>query len=282
MKSGWTTSSVASFDYTIKSSFTLPESIPSAAKVGQYYYIELETTGGTGAITYTVTDGELPIGMELESETGVLAGAPQFSGTYIFTISATDSAAVPVTVSKEYRLEVAEPTLLSLSTDTTLVKLTALGTKHELMITAEYDNYATRDVTKNAQYSSGNESVATVDAKGVVTAVASGDTIIMVTFGELSKQVSVKVTNDRQLESISASLSMDQIAVGQETNLTVFAYFNDDSAEDATTWVTLELDNPDLVSIDDEGYITALKPGTANIKVTFLSEEKTLTLTIVE
>jgi len=280
VKSGMTNSEVASFTYTINSSFTLPESIPSAAKVGQYYYIELEAIGATGSITYAITDGELPIGVELDSETGIIAGAPQFSGTYNFTISATDSAAV--TVSMEYSLEVAEPVLLSLSSVPSSVKLTAIGIKQELMITAEFENYLTRDVTINAQYSSGNESVATVDAKGVVTAVASGDTIIMVTYGELSKQVSVKVTNERQLESISASLSMDQIAVGQETNFTVSAFFNDNSAELATTWVTLELDNPDVISIDDKGYITGLKPGTVNIKVQFLSEEKTLTLTVVE
>src|SRR5690606_31223565 len=102
-----------------------------------------------------------------------------------------------------------------------------IGTKKELNITAEYDNYTTRGVTKNVQYSSNNEGVATVSAKGVVTAVASGTTTIVVTYGEISTQVNVTVTNERQLESISASLAMDQLVVNQGTNLSVSAFFKD-------------------------------------------------------
>ncbi|MNI26450.1 Bacterial Ig-like domain (group 2) [compost metagenome] len=165
------------------------------------------------------------------------------------------------------------PTLTYLTSNPANVMLTAVGATEALSITASFDDNTSLNVTGESQYESSDESVATVSTEGVVTAVANGTANITVTYGGLTKYVPVMVTATRQLESIYASLSSVSLAVGMTTNLLVFAYFDDESAEDATAWAKFEIEDPDLATIDANGYLTALKPGRTKIKVTFLSEE---------
>ncbi|TVR39802.1 MAG: T9SS C-terminal target domain-containing protein [Bacteroidia bacterium] len=47
-------------------------------------------SGGTPPYTYTISTGNLPVGMQISSN-GLLAGTPEQDGTYLFTISVTDS-----------------------------------------------------------------------------------------------------------------------------------------------------------------------------------------------
>jgi hypothetical protein len=50
-------------------------------------------TGGTGALTFSVTGGALPTGLNLNPASGVLAGTPSAVGSFTFTVTVTDSAA---------------------------------------------------------------------------------------------------------------------------------------------------------------------------------------------
>ena len=61
--------------------------------VNQPYNQTILATGGTGAITFTVTAGNLPPGLTINSTTGVIAGTPTTtSGSpFNFTITVTDS-----------------------------------------------------------------------------------------------------------------------------------------------------------------------------------------------
>jgi FG-GAP-like repeat/Putative Ig domain/Bacterial Ig-like domain (group 3) len=80
------------------------------------YSQSLTATGGTGPYHYSVTAGTLPQGLSLTAS-GVLAGTPALSGTYLFTITATDSSATPNTTSVAYALviEAAPPAVITIS-----------------------------------------------------------------------------------------------------------------------------------------------------------------------
>ena len=56
------------------------------------YSATLQATGGAGALTWTVASGTLPTGLSL-SNSGVITGDPTVSGTFAFTVQATDSSA---------------------------------------------------------------------------------------------------------------------------------------------------------------------------------------------
>jgi hypothetical protein len=57
--------------------------------VGQAYHLNLAATG-TSPITWSITNGALPVGMALFSS-GLLTGVPHHPGTYNFTLQATNS-----------------------------------------------------------------------------------------------------------------------------------------------------------------------------------------------
>jgi hypothetical protein len=54
------------------------------------YSQTISTTGGTGLLSFSITSGTLPAGMNL-SPAGVLSGTPTVAGTYTFEVTATDS-----------------------------------------------------------------------------------------------------------------------------------------------------------------------------------------------
>ncbi|MFX8968853.1 putative Ig domain-containing protein, partial [Acinetobacter baumannii] len=73
----------------------------------------LTASGGTPAYTYAVTAGALPAGVTL-STSGTLSGTPIGSGTFNFTVTATDSTTgtgAPYTGSRSYALTITAPTV---------------------------------------------------------------------------------------------------------------------------------------------------------------------------
>ena len=72
-----------------------------------------------------------------------------------------------------------------------------IGQTHATKVTRENEDTSTVDVTSEATYSSLDESVATVNAEGVVTAVALGNTKIKITYDGKDYEVNVTVANDR-------------------------------------------------------------------------------------
>jgi hypothetical protein len=67
-----------------------PTTVPGGTANVAYAPVTFTQTGGTAPISWTVTAGTLPGGMSLSSA-GVLAGTPAASGTFAFTVTATDA-----------------------------------------------------------------------------------------------------------------------------------------------------------------------------------------------
>ena len=63
------------------------------------------TNGGFGTVSLRLTGGSLPPGVRMDSQ-GLLTGAPQSTGTYTFTVTATDSYSPPDTASDTTNLVV--------------------------------------------------------------------------------------------------------------------------------------------------------------------------------
>ncbi len=80
------------------------------ATKGAGFNQQLNATGGKPPYTWTVTAGALPGGLGLAAATGIISGAPEASGSFSFTVTATDSESR--TASKALSINVAAPPLL--------------------------------------------------------------------------------------------------------------------------------------------------------------------------
>jgi len=69
-----------------------PATVPNGT-VGTAYNQALAATNATGAVSWAVTVGTLPAGLNLGAGTGIISGTPTASGTATFTVQATDSLA---------------------------------------------------------------------------------------------------------------------------------------------------------------------------------------------
>ncbi len=99
------------YTMTVASLALVSRALPDA-NVFQSYLAEFgPATGGVSPYHYTVTAGSLPDGLSL-SGNGAINGTPTQTGTYAFTVTATDSAAPPQSVSAVYTINVVLPTLV--------------------------------------------------------------------------------------------------------------------------------------------------------------------------
>src|SRR5437763_13503282 len=63
----------------------------SSAVQGQPFASNLQIRGGLAPYRFWIMQGALPSGLSLNTSTGIISGVPAVSGTFIFTVGATDS-----------------------------------------------------------------------------------------------------------------------------------------------------------------------------------------------
>ncbi|CAD7730939.1 hypothetical protein LMG31884_45510 [Xanthomonas hydrangeae] len=92
----------------------LPANNLPAGTAGQAYAATIApATGGTAPYSYALTAGALPNGVVLDAATGGLSGTPTLSGTFNFTLTATDSTPSPAAqASRSYAVTIAAATLV--------------------------------------------------------------------------------------------------------------------------------------------------------------------------
>lgn len=88
----------------ISSGLAIPSTALPDATAGQPYLGTLATSGATGPVTWSPGPGSLlPAGLALDPA-GTLTGIPAATGTFNFTLNATDASALPVTAFYQLRI----------------------------------------------------------------------------------------------------------------------------------------------------------------------------------
>lgn len=80
-----------SINWNVISPLTFPPQTLAQATVDRSFSATVSATGGTGTISHQVTGGALPAGLSLAAN-GAITGTPTASGTFNFTVTATDSS----------------------------------------------------------------------------------------------------------------------------------------------------------------------------------------------
>ncbi|HET7301498.1 MAG TPA: putative Ig domain-containing protein, partial [Oleiagrimonas sp.] len=89
---------------------TLSPTSLTAPQAGVSYSATVTASGGVAPYSYAVTSGALPTGLVLNASTGAISGTSSVTGSYTFTITATDSNTTgAVTGSQAYSFTVTAP-----------------------------------------------------------------------------------------------------------------------------------------------------------------------------
>lgn len=80
------------YTITINNPVSITTSTPlPAGATGAAYSQTIVASGGTGALTFSLTTGALPSGLSLSSGTGIISGSPTLAGPFSFTVKAQDT-----------------------------------------------------------------------------------------------------------------------------------------------------------------------------------------------
>lgn len=116
---------------------------------------------------------------------------------------------------------------------------------------------------KMVEWSSSDESVATVDENGKVTALKAGTATITAKALDGDKTATFTLTVKEAATSVTLNKTAIELSVGASETLT--ATIAPSGADDAVEWTTSD---ESVATVDENGKVTAVKAGTATITVT--------------
>lgn len=160
-----------------------------------------------------------------------------------------------------------EPTTLTLNPSTVALKM---GTTQQLTATVE-----PTDQTYTVTFTSDNEKVATVNDKGLVTAVAEGTANITASVGNLTAKSVVTVSNSAPDVTLTVKTPTLTIEKGKTAQI-------DYTVTPADTPVTFTSDKTDIATVDAQGVVTAVAAGSATITVAAAGQEAQVAVTVTE
>jgi len=147
---------------------------------------------------------------------------------------------------------------------------------------ATYSDGTNEEITTRATWVSENMDVATVDSEGIVTGVTSGTTNITASLsGIISSEVTVTIIPGPSSLVVTPG-PVANLLVGNIEQYTATGAFPDGTTEDITNQVNWSSDKTEIATIDSDGLVTGLTPGTTYITASVCGiTSPPVTLTVV-
>lgn len=216
----------------------------------------------THRVTYTTTDRSIAV----VSEHGVVTAGNE-AGTVI--VKALDAISDATAIAA---FTVVEPLVMSIDVAPSPAIVMTRGTTRGFTATALFNNGTTRDVTNQVLWSSTNPGAAIVGNtqldKGVVNAVAPGDTTILATDAKTLVQGRTIVFVEGSAPTLQAILvtpNPAQIAAGMKQELTALGIYSDGSNKNLTNAVTWSSSRADVATVDTSGVVTGVAVGDTTV-----------------
>ncbi|MFM9282111.1 Ig-like domain-containing protein [Paenibacillus jiagnxiensis] len=199
-----------------------------------------------------------------ETVADVLKGSitPYKQGTAVIKAEyGTKTVTINVTVEKTSKLTVDNEDLYL-----------EIGGEKQLKLTASYPEAAAKDVTADAQWTSSDESIASV-YKGKVTGNKAGAATITAKYGDRTVTIKVSVEVARYLDFNQSQVNLDSVGGKQQLELT--ATFADGTRKNVTASASYTSSNPSVADVK-EGYVIGYSAGTTTITASYGTQTATL------
>jgi uncharacterized protein YjdB len=202
------------------------------------------------------------------SSTGL--GAAIVAGTSTVTAtSGSISGTASVTVSSATLVSLAIAPANSTMPDEANKQFTATGT---------FSDSTTQDLTQLALWKSSNPAVATINASGLVTSVATGSTTVQASLGSVVQSTMLTVSNVA-LASIAIAPANPTISKGTLLKFTATGTYTDGSTATLTN-VSWTSSKPQFANVRSSGIVHGKKAGSVTISATAFGVTGTTTLTV--
>ena len=155
------------------------------------------------------------------------------------------------------------------------------GGVQQLLVTANFSDGTSQNVTTSVTYTSSKPSIATVNVSGSLSSLATGSATITATLGAVSINLPVTVTA-ATLNSIAITPAHPTLPAGTSQQLTATGSYSDGSTQDLTQSVTWVSGTPANVSVSTTGNATVLQTGSASITASSGSVSSSDTVTGID
>lgn len=134
------------------------------------------------------------------------------------------------------------------------------GDELQYVATGSYSDNTSRDITNEVSWTSGNANVATISAEGLAMGVRNGSTTITATKDGISDRANVTVARP----FVSVSPRNQFVATGSQLQLKAEAQYGDGRVVDITNQATWESSDPQDITVDQTGMVTAVSSNDGN------------------
>ena len=194
--------------------------IPGTAEIGLGENLQLEVLGvlNDGQTQYISPTAVDWLSNDISIATVDAAGLVTATGEGVATVTATTSGitgSMRLTVLPGLRLQILPPLVID-----------PVSTQKQLRALGFQSDFETIDLTQEVTWASTDDSIATVDASGLLTIVAEGSVRLSATLRSLSNDIPV-IGNNTQLDSIEITPAIKIVPVGVEVNYSASGVFND-------------------------------------------------------
>jgi len=184
----------------------------------------------------------------------------------------TASATATITAASLVRIEISAP-------QTTV----PAATKLQLQATAIFSDNSKVDLTTQVDWVSNNNSLATINGNGLVSALAAGNVELSLSYQGQTASIAITIS-DASLAYIEISPSNPNLAVDNSLQLYATAIYTDDTHLDVTELTTWTSSNENIATIGNtslnQGEIKAIAAGNTTISAHFNNQTYQTSLTV--
>ncbi len=156
----------------------------------------------------------------------------------------------------------------------------ALGTSLQFTALGHYSNGAQFDLSSLVLWSATDPTVLTINANGLAKSGKVGSTTVTASFQGVSQtSLTANVTN-ATLTTITIGPTSARLAASTHAQFAVTGWFSDGTVEDVTNDVLWTTSAPTVVSVDLDGTVYGVAPGTATLTASAQSVTASVPLTV--